>query len=134
MMKMASEHLYKQVEAGEPSAVQWVMTHTQGKINEAPLRAALPEADFSTMDGVISAGAETMALMASGQIPLAQADKVVSILKNYASLRLSDEIRRLEDMIKELEDKSAEMARGPQEQVLAPKELPSWGKFHDMLE
>lgn len=127
LASMAQANIRKQIERGNPIASMFLIQTVYGRIEQAPLLTSLEGARFRSMEEVNQAGEQILDLVASGRLPLAQAKEFITILKNFTSLKLAEEIKRLEQLLETIDANQS----GPKEvtQTLPQDMLPSWGGF-----
>ena len=118
---------------GDPQMTMWLLDKTTFN-DSGTLDVLMKDADLSTLDGVIATGQAVMQLMVEGEITIGQTDKALRTLKEYAALRMADELRKLEATLVQVEaERTKNSAADTVPSQLEADQMPTWGRLQDKV-
>lgn len=113
----------QKLDAGDVRAAMWVLDRSLPK-PQMKLTPAIPDADLSSIEGIIQASQKVAEMALSGEIGLDEGSRLQTVLSNTATLLGYRRIDELRDMIEMFEQQG-----GPKAIV----ELPLWGRLQERL-
>lgn len=113
----------KQLRQGSLKAAIWVLDRALPD-ERSKLSQAIPDADMTSLEGIIQAAQTTSQMVADGLLGLDAANRFMTILTNCAQLRGYLELKELREMVEEFEKEPAK--RLPLSEGVV---FPTWGNL-----
>lgn len=115
----------QQLDAGDARTAIWVLDRLPSPQHR--LSEAIPDADLSSLEGIIETAKAAAQMATTGRMGLETANRVLTILTNTASLLGYQRIGELREMVEEFEKQGA---RG---EAAGTVPLPIWGRLAERM-
>lgn len=116
----------QQLSQGSLKAATWVLDRIL-PIERSKLSRAIPDADTTSLEGIVQTAQTACQMAADGRLGLDEASRFITILTNTAQLRGYLQIGELRTMIKEFEK------QGVSGNATGTVPLPTWGRLSNRL-